>query len=192
MVVVIYNPGVWILARTVRRDSHIGDVLPAAAWRRFVATGVQSREKEMADTALITGITGQDGTYLAELLGGLGSNAYGLVRGQNNPRLPMVAQLCPAVELDRHWPKETAMGHRGGSPTGTRGRLAGSGARHGRRRLRTSCIVELLVYLGCASRFSLRVPDRQSVRRRWAGSVCATSAVLAMRYERLPRGLARC
>jgi GDPmannose 4,6-dehydratase len=53
----------------------------------------------MTDTALITGITGQDGSYLAELLVGLGYNVYGLVRGQNNPRLPMVAQLCPAVEF---------------------------------------------------------------------------------------------
>src|ERR1035441_360452 len=53
----------------------------------------------MADTALITGITGQDGTYLAELLVDRGYTVYGLVRGQNNPRLPMVAQLCPALQF---------------------------------------------------------------------------------------------
>ena len=37
--------------------------------------------------ALITGITGQDGLYLSELLLGKGYHVYGLIRGQNNPRL---------------------------------------------------------------------------------------------------------
>ena len=50
-------------------------------------------------TALITGITGQDGTYLAQLLLSRGYNVYGLVRGQNNPRLAMVQSLCPGVEF---------------------------------------------------------------------------------------------
>lgn len=53
----------------------------------------------MPDTALVTGITGQDGTYLAQLLTARGYSVYGLVRGQNNPRLAMVAQLCPGVEF---------------------------------------------------------------------------------------------
>src|SRR5438477_3857385 len=53
----------------------------------------------MADSALITGITGQDGTYLAELLLSRGYKVYGLVRGQNNPRIAMVANLCPGVEF---------------------------------------------------------------------------------------------
>jgi GDPmannose 4,6-dehydratase len=53
----------------------------------------------MADSALITGITGQDGTYLAELLLLRGYKVYGLVRGQNNPRIAMVASLCPGVEF---------------------------------------------------------------------------------------------
>ncbi|MBV9099458.1 MAG: GDP-mannose 4,6-dehydratase [Candidatus Dormibacteraeota bacterium] len=53
----------------------------------------------MSSTALITGITGQDGTYLAELLISRGYTVYGLVRGQNNPRLAVVAQLCPGVEF---------------------------------------------------------------------------------------------
>jgi GDPmannose 4,6-dehydratase len=53
----------------------------------------------MSGTALITGITGQDGTYLAQMLIGRGYNVYGLVRGQNNPRLAMVAALCPEVEF---------------------------------------------------------------------------------------------
>jgi hypothetical protein len=75
----------------------------------------------------------------------------------------MVAQLCPAVELDRHWPKETALGYRGGPPTGTRGRLAGSSARHGRRRLRMSCIVELPVDLGCALTIQLSVAGSELI-----------------------------
>ncbi|HEY6379816.1 MAG TPA: GDP-mannose 4,6-dehydratase [Candidatus Dormibacteraeota bacterium] len=51
------------------------------------------------DTALITGITGQDGTYLAELLLAKGYNVYGLVRGQNNPRLTLVERLIPGIEF---------------------------------------------------------------------------------------------
>jgi GDPmannose 4,6-dehydratase len=49
--------------------------------------------------ALITGITGQDGLYLAELLIGKGYQVFGLIRGQNNPKREMVEQLLPAVEL---------------------------------------------------------------------------------------------
>src|SRR5215469_12781982 len=53
----------------------------------------------MPDIALITGITGQDGTYLAQLLLSRGYRVFGVVRGQNNPRLAMVANLCPGVEF---------------------------------------------------------------------------------------------
>ena len=50
-------------------------------------------------TALITGITGQDGTYLAEYLNGLGYSVYGLIRGQNNPKAEAVQRLIPDLEL---------------------------------------------------------------------------------------------
>jgi GDPmannose 4,6-dehydratase len=50
-------------------------------------------------TALITGVTGQDGTYLAQLLLGRGYTVYGLVRGQSNPKLDMVGRLCPGIEF---------------------------------------------------------------------------------------------
>ena len=50
-------------------------------------------------TALITGITGQDGTYLAEYLIGLGYSVYGLIRGQNNPKTEAVQRLIPDLEL---------------------------------------------------------------------------------------------
>src|ERR1700738_4756647 len=51
------------------------------------------------DTAIITGITGQDGTYLAEHLLARNYRVYGLVRGQNNPRLEMVQRLAPGLEF---------------------------------------------------------------------------------------------
>jgi GDPmannose 4,6-dehydratase len=49
--------------------------------------------------ALITGITGQDGLYLAELLLSKGYDVYGLIRGQNNPKFDLVRQTVPEVEL---------------------------------------------------------------------------------------------
>ena len=50
-------------------------------------------------TALITGITGQDGMYLAEQLLAQGYNVYGLIRGQNNPKREPLEELLPALEL---------------------------------------------------------------------------------------------
>jgi GDPmannose 4,6-dehydratase len=49
--------------------------------------------------ALITGITGQDGPYLAELLLSKGYEVFGLIRGQNNPKLDLVRQMVPDVKL---------------------------------------------------------------------------------------------
>ena len=53
----------------------------------------------MPGTALITGITGQDGSYLAQLLLSKGYHVYGLMRGQNNPRLETISRLCPGLEF---------------------------------------------------------------------------------------------
>ncbi|HQR27397.1 MAG TPA: GDP-mannose 4,6-dehydratase [Nocardioides sp.] len=50
-------------------------------------------------TALITGITGQDGLYLAELLQAKGYDVHGVIRGQNNPKRDLVAKLLPDVTL---------------------------------------------------------------------------------------------
>src|SRR3990172_1985519 len=50
-------------------------------------------------TALITGITGQDGSYLAEHLLSLGYAVYGLVRGQANPKRPLVEAMLPDVRV---------------------------------------------------------------------------------------------
>lgn len=49
--------------------------------------------------ALITGITGQDGRYLGELLTSKGYQVFGLIRGQANPKERMVVEENPALEL---------------------------------------------------------------------------------------------
>ncbi len=50
-------------------------------------------------TALITGITGQDGRYLAEYLLSRDYRVVGMVRGQDNPRRAQVQEEIPDVEL---------------------------------------------------------------------------------------------
>jgi GDPmannose 4,6-dehydratase len=49
--------------------------------------------------ALITGITGQDGMHLAELLLTKNYKVFGLIRGQNNPKKILVESEFPEVEL---------------------------------------------------------------------------------------------
>jgi GDPmannose 4,6-dehydratase len=49
--------------------------------------------------ALITGITGQDGLYLGELLAEKGYEVFGLVRGQNNPKVSIVEEIIPSIQL---------------------------------------------------------------------------------------------
>jgi GDPmannose 4,6-dehydratase len=49
--------------------------------------------------ALITGITGQDGLYLGELLASKGYEVFGLVRGQSNPKVQTVEKVVPSVQL---------------------------------------------------------------------------------------------
>jgi GDPmannose 4,6-dehydratase len=51
--------------------------------------------------ALITGITGQDGSYLAELLLEQGYEVFGLVRRSSSPRLERIAHLEDRLELLR-------------------------------------------------------------------------------------------
>ncbi|HEY1616822.1 MAG TPA: GDP-mannose 4,6-dehydratase [Streptosporangiaceae bacterium] len=55
----------------------------------------------MTSRALITGITGQDGSYLAEHLASLGYEVWGLIRGQSNPRVRQLRQLIGDVKLVR-------------------------------------------------------------------------------------------
>lgn len=53
----------------------------------------------MAKSALITGITGQDGYHLAELLHEKGYEVYGIIRGQQNPKRVRVEREQPYVKL---------------------------------------------------------------------------------------------
>jgi GDPmannose 4,6-dehydratase len=55
----------------------------------------------LARRALITGITGQDGSYLAEHLLGQGYEVWGLARGQANPRLSRMRRLLADVQVIR-------------------------------------------------------------------------------------------
>ncbi|MDT5107209.1 MAG: GDPmannose 4,6-dehydratase [Mycobacterium sp.] len=52
-------------------------------------------------SALITGITGQDGFYLAKLLLSKGYEVFGLLRGQNNPKAAALTRELPALRLAR-------------------------------------------------------------------------------------------
>jgi GDPmannose 4,6-dehydratase len=49
--------------------------------------------------ALITGITGQDGFYLSEHLLKQGYEVYGLIRGQANPKRPLLERTLPDVHI---------------------------------------------------------------------------------------------
>lgn len=49
--------------------------------------------------ALITGVTGQDGSYLAEQLAADGHEIWGLVRGQRNPKRAWIERLVPGIRL---------------------------------------------------------------------------------------------
>ncbi len=49
--------------------------------------------------ALITGITGQDGSYLAEFLLGKGYEVYGLVRRLSTPNLSNIASVADRITL---------------------------------------------------------------------------------------------
>ena len=49
--------------------------------------------------ALITGVTGQDGRYLAQFLAAKSYDVYGMVRGQNNPKVQLVQSETPSLEI---------------------------------------------------------------------------------------------
>jgi len=53
----------------------------------------------MTKTALITGITGQDGSYLAELLLDKGYDVYGLIRRLSTPNISRIEQILDDIEL---------------------------------------------------------------------------------------------
>lgn len=53
----------------------------------------------MAKSALITGITGQDGSYLAELLLDKGYDVYGLIRRLSTPNITRIEHIISDIEL---------------------------------------------------------------------------------------------
>ncbi|MCD4703685.1 MAG: GDP-mannose 4,6-dehydratase [Methanosarcinaceae archaeon] len=53
----------------------------------------------MSKNALITGITGQDGSYLADLLLDKGYNVYGLVRRLSTPNTSRIDHIIDSVEM---------------------------------------------------------------------------------------------
>jgi GDPmannose 4,6-dehydratase len=53
----------------------------------------------LSTRAFITGITGQDGSYLAEHLLAEGNEVFGLVRGQDNPKLSSLRSLIPDLQF---------------------------------------------------------------------------------------------
>ena len=58
-----------------------------------------ARETSGRRVALITGITGQDGLYLGELLAAKGYEVFGMVRGQSNPKIELVEKHIPSIQL---------------------------------------------------------------------------------------------
>jgi GDPmannose 4,6-dehydratase len=53
----------------------------------------------LSKRAFITGITGQDGSYLAEHLLAEGYEVFGLVRGQDNPKIASLRKLIPDLRF---------------------------------------------------------------------------------------------
>jgi len=75
---------------------------PAAGQRAWLRRDrPPNLEAILSRRALITGITGQDGSYLAEYLTTQGYEVFGLVRGQRNPRVRQLRQLLGDVRLIR-------------------------------------------------------------------------------------------
>ncbi|MDO8577906.1 MAG: GDP-mannose 4,6-dehydratase [Dehalococcoidales bacterium] len=56
-------------------------------------------KSDLNKTALITGITGQDGSYLSEFLLDKGYEVYGLIRRSSSPNLSRIAHISDRVKL---------------------------------------------------------------------------------------------
>src|SRR5205085_2042726 len=59
----------------------------------------ERRTESMANRALITGITGQDGSYLAELLLAKGYDVIGMVRRSSTVTFERIAHIQDKVEF---------------------------------------------------------------------------------------------
>src|SRR3546814_7532867 len=69
--------------------THLADLVPNAGYKR-----------QMTKRALITGITGQDGSYLAELLLDKGYEVIGMVRRSSTTNFERIAHLQDKIVLD--------------------------------------------------------------------------------------------
>src|SRR5688572_8525032 len=77
-----------IVCRSARKRRHPG-------WRSTEGTHVSQAQK----TALITGITGQDGSYLAELLLSKGYRVIGMMRRTSTETVGRIGHLLDQIEL---------------------------------------------------------------------------------------------
>lgn len=59
----------------------------------------------MTKAALITGITGQDGSYLSELLLGKGYEFYGLVRRLSTPNMSRISHIVDDIIMRQNYVK---------------------------------------------------------------------------------------
>jgi GDPmannose 4,6-dehydratase len=57
----------------------------------------------MAKRALITGVTGQDGSYLAEFLLGQGYEVFGMVRRSSTLNFERIAHIQDRITLIACW-----------------------------------------------------------------------------------------
>ena len=65
----------------------------------------------MAKRAVITGITGQDGSYLAELLLDKGYEVTGVVRRSSAPNLWRIEHLLDRIDAQARRPPRSALAH---------------------------------------------------------------------------------
>jgi GDPmannose 4,6-dehydratase len=86
-------------SKTERRFRHLRRHDSGGADSVDIWTGGQRKWGKKVPRALITGITGQDGLYLAEFLTAKGYDVFGMVRGQSNPKIPTVEDLIPSIQL---------------------------------------------------------------------------------------------
>ena len=73
-------------------DTTLADALEAAR-------GLLAEERRMSKRALITGVTGQDGSYLAEFLLDEGYEVFGMVRRASTENFERIAHLIDRITL---------------------------------------------------------------------------------------------
>jgi len=67
--------------------------------QKFRSQLLHPRDKTVARKALITGLTGQDGSYLAEILVAKGYKVFGLVRRSSSDKSDRISHLSNDVQI---------------------------------------------------------------------------------------------